>query len=323
MTVEGYEHLVRWYPPQWRERYGDEITALLEDTYASASEVPLRQRVSLAWSGLGERARSAGVIGWSQEPDVLLRGGWLLVLCGWAFYIVAGAIFVKSADRWATESPPAGHWVATGGFNVVGVAAVVGCLVVFLAAVVVVPAFVRFVRSGGWHEVSRPIVVALVSFALSALLFVILVAWAHSLSARDRNGGLILNAGLPIYGWFFILVSLVFFAAVGSATAAAVAVARRVDLSQRAVWFLGVMAIGLVGVMGLALVSLGAWWASEAVHAPAFLSQVIGNGMPFQSSVVPPTLLASGVLMVVGLALGVAGLVRIVGSLGAGGRAVA
>jgi len=235
---------------------------------------------------------------------------------------VAGAIFVKSADRWATESPPAGHWVANGGFNVVGVAGVVGCLVVFLAALVVVPAFVRFVRSGGWHEVSRPIVVAIVAFVVSAMLFVILVAWAHSLSDRPRNAGLF-GGNIPIYGWFFILVSLVFFAAVGSATAAAVAVARRVALSQRAMWFLGVMAIALVGLMALAIVSLVAWWASEAVHAPAFLSQVIGNGMPFQSSVAPPTLLASGILMVIGLALGVAGMVRIVGSLGAGGRAVA
>jgi hypothetical protein len=316
VTTEGYEHLVRWYPAHWRERYGDEMAALLEDTYATAGEVPLRQRVGLAWSGLGERARSAGVIGWSQDPDVQQRAGWLLVLCGWAFYIVAGAIFVKSADHWATESPPAGHWVATGGFNVVGVAAVVGCLVVLLAALVVVPPFVRFVRSGGWHEVSRPVVVAVVTFALSGALFVGLVAWAHSLSAHDRN------SGLPIYGWFFVLVSLVFFAAVGSATAA-VAVARRVELSRRTVWTLGVMAIALVGVMALALVSLVAWWASEAVHAPSFLAQVIGNGMPFQSSVAPPTLLASGVLMVLGLALGVAGLVRIVGSLGAGGRAVA
>jgi hypothetical protein len=317
VKTEGYEHLMRWYPSQWRERYGEEMAALLEDTYATASEVPLRQRVGLAWSGLGERARSAGVIGWSQDPDVQQRGGWLLVLCGWALYVVAGAIFVKSADHWATESPPAGHWVATGGFNVVGVAGVVGCLVVLLAALVVVPAFVRLVRSGGWHEVSRPVVAAVVAFALSGTLFLGLVAWAHSLSDRARS------SGVPIYGWFFILVSLVFFAAVGSATAAAVAVARRVELSRRTVWALGFMAIALVGVMGLALVSLVAWWASEAVHAPGFLGQVIGNGMPFQSSVAPPTLLASGVLMVLGLALGVAGLVRIVGSFGAGGRAVA
>lgn len=317
MSTAAYEHLLRWYPSQWRERYGDEMAALLEDSYATASAIPLRQRVSLARSGLAERARAAGIVGWSRDPDVRLRGGWLLVLCGWAFSIVAGVIFVKSADHWATESPPSGHWVAMGGFNVVGAAAMVGSLVVLLAALVVAPAFVRLVRSGRWHEVSRPIVAAIIAVAASATLFVIMVAWAHSLNALDRNGG------LPIYGWFFVLVSVVFFAAVGTGTAAAVAVARRVELTRRTVWAFGVLAIGLVGLMALELVSLVAWWASEAVHAPGFLAQLIGNGMPFQSSVVPPTLLGSGILMVLGLALGVAGLVRVVGSLGAGGRAVA
>ena len=31
-----YERLLRWYPPQWQERYGDEMTALLHDRYANA-----------------------------------------------------------------------------------------------------------------------------------------------------------------------------------------------------------------------------------------------------------------------------------------------
>jgi hypothetical protein len=317
VTTAGCEHLLRWYPAQWRERYGDEMVALLEDTYAAAGEVPLRQRVSLAGAGLGERARAAGLVGRSQPPDVRLRGGSMLVLCGWAFYVVAGAVFAKTADHWSSGSPSSGRWVATGGFNVVGATAGIGSLLVLLAALVVLPAFVRFVRSGGWRSVRRPVLVALSSFAASAALFVILVAWANSLSAHERNGG------LPIYGWFFVLVSLVFCAALGCGTVAAVAVARRVHLSLGTLRALGVMAIALVGVMALTLVSLVAWWVSQAVHAPGFLAQVIGNGMPFQSSVAPPTLLASGVLMVLGLALGVAGLVRIVGSLAVGGRTVA
>lgn len=317
MTPEGYEHLVRWYPPQWRERYGHEMAALLEDSYGAAGAVPLRQRIGLARSGLGERARAAGFVGRSQSPEVRLRGGTLLVLCGWAFALVGGAIFAKSADHWSTQSPPSGHWLATGGFNVVGAAAGAGCVIVLLAALVVLPAVVRFVRSGGWRQISRPVLLALGSGAASALLFAVFVVWAHSLSAQDRNGA------LPVYGWFFVLVSLVAFAALGCATAAAVAVARRVELSASLLRVLSVMAIALAGVMALALVSLVAWWASEAVHAPRFLAQVIGNGMPFQSSVVPPTLLASGVLLVLGLALGVGGVARIVGALGGGGRASA
>jgi hypothetical protein len=256
-------------------------------------------------------------VGRSQDPDVRLRGGSALILCGWALYIVAGAMFVKVADRWSTESSHVGHWVATGGFNVVAVASGVGCLVVLLAALLVLPSFVRFLRAGAWPEVRRPVTVAIVSVITSAVLFSILVARAHGMNAHGRNGG------DPVYSALFVFVGLMCFAAVGCATAAAVSVARKVELSRRMLRTLGVMAIGLVSTMGLALLSLVTWWASEAVHAPGFLAQAIGSGVPFDSGVAPPTLLASGLLMTAGLALGLAGLIRIVGSLGAADRSLA
>jgi hypothetical protein len=317
MTVENYEQLLRWYPPQWRDRYGNEMAALLEDTYAAAGEVPLRQRVGLAWSGLAERARSSGLVGWSHDPEVRLRGGSLLVLCGWAFFIVAGAMFVKVADHWFTSIRSTGHAVAAGGINVVGAAAGIGCLLVLVAAALVLPALVRLLRAGRWPEVRRPITLAVTSVVASGVLLVVLRAWAQSLSSHDVNGG------LPIYGWFFLLVGVVFFGAVGCGTAAAVAVGRRVELSARTLRTLGCLALGLVGVMGLVVASLVAWWVAEAVRAPGFLAQTIGNGVPYQSSVVPPTLLASGLLMTLGLVLGLVGLVRVVGALGPGRVAAA
>jgi hypothetical protein len=317
MMREGFEHLLRWYPPQWRARYGAELTALLEDSYVAANDVPRRQRLELARSGLAERTREAGIVGRSQDPDVGLRGGSVLVLCGWAFSIVAGAMFVKVADRWSTESSHAGHWVATGGFNLVALAYGVGCLVVLSAALLALPSFVRLLRAGRWREVRRPIGLAVASLVTSAVLFGMLVARAHGMSAHGRNGG------DPFYGALFAFVGLMCFVAVGCATAAAASVARRVEVSRPVLRTFGVMAIGLVSTMGLALVSLVTWWASEAVHSPAFLAQSIGNGVPFASSVAPPTLLTSGVLMTAGLALGLAGLVRVVGSLGPRDRAPA
>ena len=317
MTAEAYERLMRWYPPQWRERYGDEMAALLEDSYVSAAEVPPRQRVSLACSGLGERARSAGLVGWSAEPDARARAGSLLVLCGWAFYIVAGAMFAKLTDRWSAQSSHGSHWVATGSFSAVAVAGVVGCLIVLLAAAMVVPAFVRLLTAGRWHEVARPVVVSISSAVVALGLFGYLVARAHGMSAHDRHGY------SALYSALFMLVGATVFLAIGCATGAAVAVARRLDLSRPLVLTLGVMAVGLVGLMALAWISLVIWWATEATHSIGFLSQSIGNGAPYSSSVVPPTLLAAGLLMTIGLGLGLFGLVRIVGSLGDGGRAVA
>jgi hypothetical protein len=317
MIRDDFERLLRWYPPQWRARYGGELTALLEDSYVTASDVPRRQRLDLAWSGLVERARAAGIVGGSQDRDMRLRGGSVLILCGWAFYIVAGAMFVKVADRWSTESSRVGHWVAAGGFNVVAVASGVGCLVVLSAALLVLPSFVRFLQAGAWREVRRPIGLAIGSVITSAVLLGLLVARAHGVSAHSRNGG------DPFYSALFVFVGLMCFAAVGCATAAAVSVARKVELSRRMLRTLGVMAIGLVSMMGLALLSLVTWWASEAAHSPGFLAHGIGNGVPFNSSVAPPTLLASGLLMTVGLALGLAGLIRIIGSLGPADRSLA
>jgi hypothetical protein len=317
MMRDDFEQLLRWYPPRWRARYGGELTALLEDTYVTASSVSRRQRLDLARSGLAERAREAGIVGLSPDPDVRLRGGSVLTLCGWAFFIVAGAVFAKVADRWSTQSSHVDHWVTTSGFEVVALACGAGCLIVLCAGLLALPPFVRLLRAGAWREVRRPISVAVASVITSAVLFGLLVAQAHGMSAHGRNGGDL------FYSAIFVFVGLMSFAAVGCATAAAVSVACKIGLSHRRLQTLGFMAIGLVSMMGLTLVSLVTWWASEAVHSPGFLAQAVGNGVPFNSTVAPPTLIASGLFMTVGLALGLAGLVRIVGAVRPADRAPA
>lgn len=42
--------VLRWYPTAWRERYGAELVALLDDTHADAS-LSVRERCSLARAG--------------------------------------------------------------------------------------------------------------------------------------------------------------------------------------------------------------------------------------------------------------------------------
>ncbi len=305
-----FERLLRWYPPRWRARYGGEMTALLEDTYATARDVPLGQRLGLVRSGLAERARTAGLLGSSppQEPSAGLRAGSVLILWGWALFLVATAVFTKVTDNWFNESAQAGRWVASSGFNVVGVAAAVGCALVAFAALLVLPAFVGLVRDGGWRSVQRPVLGAVISAVIAVVLLSIAVAWAHDLSAHDRNGG------LPVYGAFFLVVSAAVVVAVACGAGAAVAVARRVDLSEQTLRLLGSLALGVTAAMSLVFAGMLAWWANEAVHAPAYLVATIGNGMPFTSSLVPPPLLAAGIFMVAGLALAATGTVRILRS---------
>jgi hypothetical protein len=305
VNTEHYERLIRWYPQEWRDRYGGEMTALLEDSYATASDVPARARLGLVRRGLAERARTAGLIGSALEPTQELRAGAVLVLCGWPLFLVAGAVFGKFADNWWIGTPAVDRLPASASFNAVAVLGVLGCTVVGLAALLALPSFVRLVRAGRWSTVRRPVWRAGLASVLAALLLGGGLAWAHHLGPHDRNGG------LAVYGAAFIVIGLAAFVAILSATAAAVAVARRIDLPQRVLRGLGVMALVLSVVMTLLFAGFVTWWATQATYAPTVLLNGIGNGVPFTSGTVPPTLAAAGLLMVLGLALAVAGTVRI------------
>ena len=304
MSPDRYERLLRWYPREWRDRYGGEMTALLEDSYATASDVPVRARLGLVRRGLAERARTAGFVGAALDPAQELRAGALLVLCGWPLFLIAGAVFGKFADNWWIGTPAVERLPASASFNAVAVLGVLGCTVVALAALLAVPSFVRLVRAGRWSAVRRPVRRAGLAFVIAAVLLGGGLAWAHHLGPHDRNGG------LAVYSTAFVVIGLAAFVAILLAAVAAVAVARRVDLSARVLRGLGVMALVLSVVMTLFFAGFVTWWATEAAYAPTVLSNGIGSGVPFTSGKVPPTLLLAGLLMVVGLAFGGLGSVR-------------
>ena len=158
---------------------------------------------------------------------------------------------------------------------------------------------------------------AVASAAAAVVAFGALLIWAHHLSWHDRNGG------RPLYGALFVLVCVAFALALACAAAAAITVARRIELSARTLRALGVMAMGLAALMVVIFAGIVAWWVSESLHAPGVLRNGIGNGLPFTSRLLPPTLLVSGVLMVTGLVLALVGTARIARAVGGNGRATA
>lgn len=157
------ERHLRWYPERWRVRYGDELVALLEDTYASAGDVPWRHRATMARHGLAERARAGDFLGEQAGPNERMRAGSRLVLCGWALCLVGFALYGKATDNWSAGTPAADRWVAGTGFGLVAVAALVGCLTVLVAALVAAPGFVRLLRAGRWREVRTAVAAAAAS----------------------------------------------------------------------------------------------------------------------------------------------------------------
>jgi hypothetical protein len=312
MNDGRFARLLRWYPPAWRARYGEELTALMEDTYGSAA-VPRRARAGLVRAGLRERAHASGLLDSSGPQPERVRRGAAVVLCGWSLFVVAGALFGKFSDNWVAGTPSGGRWIASTGYDVVVLGGVIGCALVLCGAAISLPGLVRLVRRGQWAEVRGPVVRAVVACGSAAVALGALVAWAHHLTGTARNGG------SALYGAAFLVVGAAAVLALLFATSAAVAVARRIDLGAAAVRGVRGLALALTALMVLLLAGTVVWWAHEAVRAPATLWRGIGNGLPYASNVVPPVLLVSGLLMVLGLGLAVAGSVPLLRSSGGAG----
>jgi hypothetical protein len=56
MNPRDIMRMLRWYPAAWRRRYGEELVAMLDDTYGD-DKLSLRVRMSLIRSGMTQRVR--------------------------------------------------------------------------------------------------------------------------------------------------------------------------------------------------------------------------------------------------------------------------
>jgi len=303
--TDRFARMLRWYPPAWRSRYGEEMLALLEDTH-EMGRMSWPERSSIAKAGMIERLRSAGLGGDSLGPNERLRAGSLLVLCAWGMFTVAGAIFAKFTDNWDAVIPQGDRRLSSVSYDAVRVAAMAGAIIVLLAGLVVLPALVRLIRREGRDFLSGWVPPAAWLATATVGLTVGFVVWAHHLSYHDRNGGL-----WP-YQMAFVVWSVLIVASIAACTAVAVSVGRRLTLSSRALRVLGVAAIVLSATMAAIMVGMLTWWAAMASGAPGFL----GNGVLATSNVLPLPLVLAGVLMFAGLATAVAGTQRVGQGLG-------
>ena len=90
--------LLRWYPASWRDRYGTELVALMEDDL-DGRRPTFAYRASMAASGMGQRLRAAGLVGDGAAPEVRVRAGALVVLASWVALVLGGAAFVVNEQR--------------------------------------------------------------------------------------------------------------------------------------------------------------------------------------------------------------------------------
>jgi hypothetical protein len=269
---------------------------LLEDSFGE--QVPWTTRVATAKAGVIERLRSSGLHGDRDDPATHTRAGSLLVLCGWAFFVIAGAMEAKFNEHWADGTPPANLSLPNHAFLAVQVGAGIGLVLVTIAGLIALPALVRALRSSGWALVRRQVRRVSLVAATTAGGGVPVVIWAHHLTSHQRNGG------LSTYSAAFLAIGALLTATIAATTASVVSVAAQLKLSNASLRALGLLALAMVATMAVVLAGTITWWAALAHAAPS----VLGGRVPLD-------LILVGSLMTIGMLAGALGGWRVAGSL--------
>jgi hypothetical protein len=210
-------NLLRWYPRAWRERYGEELLALIQDTL-DEGRPSWRLRLSAAWGGLHERVHQAGQAG--KTAIKRASSTWLLA-------VAAGLILAGLPWNLKASLPPSRAWQGAAALDALaGVVAFTGAAVL-ASALVAAPAFVAFLRKGGWPKIRRR------------------VAWAAGATVAAGGGlaGLVLaqrsmSSAQLSHSWAYFIgdaaTAVALVVAFGLWASAAAATAKHLKLAPRA-----------------------------------------------------------------------------------------
>lgn len=282
------ERLLRWYPPAWRQRYGDELSALIEDMGGLSP----RFRRGVVVGGLRERLHEACR---PRPPAERARTGVLLVLVSWAVVMVAGPSFANLADGFTRTLPRQSGSISVIAYAAVVTFAVCGALALLAGVVVASPSFLRLLRTGGSAPLRRSIRRALFVTAVGGLAFVALVVITHALGPVQRSVWSLAA---------FCVVSALWVVVIASWTVVGGSVWRRMDVSPRLLRVESALALTSAASTVLLTAASAIWWGAVATAAPRFLQSSAG------SSGLNPQALATELLLVLGTWLALWGSVR-------------
>jgi len=292
---------LRWYPPSWRARYGDELIALLDDEYGG--HLPTLVHLGLVTGGLRQRARQSGLTGDSAPAADGVRAGALVVLAAWVAFIIAGASFAKFSEHFDEALPHSmsAHRLSDLAFTVLQTVAGVASILVVFGALLAAPAFLRYLRAGGWPSVRGHFLRALACTGLTVAVTVPLVEWAHHLTPHQRNGG------LHLYGTLFLIWAALIVMTLTLWTVVAIVAGNRVVFSKTILIAEAILAVVVAVAMVVMVGATAVWWGAMAKDAPAFLNASPGGvpGSPWDV-----WLVATVALMVVAMGTGAIGVVR-------------
>jgi hypothetical protein len=248
-------NLLRWYPRAWRERYGEELLALIQDTQEEGRPI-WRLRLGVIGGGLRERGHQAWRAARAAVVKRLSRSG----LGGIMF--VAGSIIALLPEDLSESPPPARGWQAVAAFDSVLAAVALTGAVVLASGLAALPALVRFLRAGGWPKIRRRVAWAggATVVAGGGLAGLVLVSGSRSPGQLDTSWPYLAGwLATGVAGW----LAIVLWATAATATARHLTLAARVRAVQLV---LGAVAAIMVTVV---LATLNIWWS--VTQAPPWL----------------------------------------------------
>jgi hypothetical protein len=295
-------HLLRWYPAKWRDRYGEEFVALVHDEFGDATP-SLRYRAAVACAGLRERVLATGLVGRHIDATTRLRSGSLLVLSTWTLFVLGGISLQKTSEHFARAVPLGSRASSQDAFNTVVFFAVISAVAVGVGTVATFPAVSRFIRSGGWLRVRGHVLRSAIASAFTVLSLAPLSWWAHHLNELQRNGGDGLYS-CAITAWALLVAFTL-----ASWTTAAIAMVKRVGLSNTVLKFEGVLAIVVTACMAAVTFATAWWWNELATHASWFFQ---GSPAGSRSSAISPNMVVTVSIMVFAALCASLGVARII-----------
>jgi hypothetical protein len=174
-------------------------------------------------------------------------------------------------------------------------------VLVVAGALLAVPSFVRFLRTGGWASVRGHYLRDLSYAALTAVVTALLFVWARRLTPLQRSAGIHWYGGLFLVWGSVSALTLVLWAA------AAIATVRRIEVTRTILNVEATLAVVIAGAPLVMFVAVAVWWTAMAKNAPGFLhaNPAGAPGPPWDV-----WLIATVALMVLALVTATAGVVR-------------
>lgn len=149
------DRLLRWYPEQWRSRYGAEFLELLD---AEIRERPWswRRSVDVAWHGLTARLADAGLTKHAMGPDSQISASLASAGCAFAASLAFGAsMWAQLAIGWRWSQPDTEATYTA--MIVMSVAVLLVCVLAVSAAVPIAWRTMKAVAHGRSRELLGPL----------------------------------------------------------------------------------------------------------------------------------------------------------------------